>query len=58
VDKIVGPWQNLMWARLQEKWYLVFVGIEMMPGPSEILVCVIGKTDPDWIARLDLFSSG
>ena len=31
------------------------VGIDMIAGPSEILVVCDGKTDPDWIA-MDLFS--
>ena len=31
------------------------VGIDMVAGPSEILVICDGKTDPDWIA-MDLFS--
>jgi histidinol dehydrogenase len=31
------------------------VGIDMIAGPSEILVICDGKTDPDWIA-MDLFS--
>ncbi len=31
------------------------VGIDMIAGPSEILVVCDGRTDPDWIA-MDLFS--
>ena len=31
------------------------VGLDMVAGPSEILVICDGKTDPDWIA-MDLFS--
>jgi len=31
------------------------VGIDMIAGPSEILVICDGQTDPDWIAK-DLFS--
>ena len=31
------------------------VGIDMIAGPSEILIICDGKTDPDWIA-MDLFS--
>lgn len=53
VDKIVGP-GNIFVATAKK---LVFgkVGIDMIAGPSEILVVCDGKTDPDWIA-LDLFS--
>jgi len=53
VDKIVGP-GNIYVAMAKS---LVFgtVGIDMMAGPSEILVICDGKTDPDWIA-MDLFS--
>jgi len=53
VDKIVGP-GNVYVATAKR---LVFgkVGIDMIAGPSEILVICDGKTDPDWIA-VDLFS--
>ncbi|MBU2710060.1 histidinol dehydrogenase [Zooshikella harenae] len=53
VDKIVGP-GNIYVATAKQ---LVFgqVGIDMIAGPSEILVICDGKTDPDWIA-MDLFS--
>ncbi len=53
VDKIVGP-GNIYVATAKR---LVFgtVGIDMVAGPSEILVICDGKTDPDWIA-MDLFS--
>ena len=53
VDKIVGP-GNLYVATAKR---LVFgtVGIDMIAGPSEILVICDGKTNPDWIA-MDLFS--
>lgn len=53
VDKIVGP-GNIYVATAKG---LVFgtVGIDMIAGPSEILVICDGKTDPDWIA-MDLFS--
>jgi histidinol dehydrogenase len=53
VDKIVGP-GNIYVATAKR---LVFgtVGIDMIAGPSEILVVCDGKTDPDWIA-MDLFS--
>lgn len=53
VDKIVGP-GNIYVATAKA---MVFgtVGIDMIAGPSEILVICDGKTDPDWIA-MDLFS--
>ncbi|MFN0163315.1 MAG: histidinol dehydrogenase [Burkholderiales bacterium] len=53
VDKIVGPGN----AYVAEAKRRVFgkVGIDMIAGPSEILVIADGSTDPDWIA-LDLFS--
>lgn len=53
VDKIVGP-GNIYVATAKR---LVFgaVGIDMVAGPSEILVICDGKTNPDWIA-MDLFS--
>ncbi len=53
VDKIVGP-GNIFVAEAKRQ---VFgkVGIDMIAGPSEILVVCDGKTDPDWIA-MDLFS--
>ncbi|WP_370203643.1 histidinol dehydrogenase [Alloalcanivorax venustensis] len=53
VDKIVGP-GNISVAEAKRQ---VFgkVGIDMIAGPSEILVVCDGKTDPDWIA-MDLFS--
>jgi histidinol dehydrogenase len=53
VDKIVGP-GNIFVATAKRA---VFgnVAIDMIAGPSEILVVCDGKTDPDWIA-MDLFS--
>lgn len=53
VDKIVGP-GNIYVATAKG---LVFgtVGIDMIAGPSEILVVCDGRTNPDWIA-MDLFS--
>lgn len=53
VDKIVGP-GNIYVATAKS---MVFgtVGIDMIAGPSEILVVCDGQTDPDWIA-MDLFS--
>lgn len=53
VDKIVGPGN----AYVAEAKRRVFgtVGIDMIAGPSEILIICDGHTDPDWIA-MDLFS--
>ena len=53
VDKIVGPGNSYVATAKRE----VFgqVGIDMIAGPSEILVVCDGLTDPDWIA-MDLFS--
>jgi len=53
VAKIVGP-GNIYVATAKK---LVFgqVGIDMIAGPSEILIICDGQTDPDWIA-MDLFS--
>jgi len=53
VDKIVGP-GNIYVATAKGKVFGT-VGIDMIAGPSEILVVCDGKTDPDWIA-MDLFS--
>ena len=53
VDKIVGP-GNAYVACAKRRVFGV-VGIDMVAGPSEILVLCDGKTDPDWIA-MDLFS--
>lgn len=53
VDKIVGPGN----AYVAEAKRRVFgaVGIDMIAGPSEILILCDGSTNPDWIA-MDLFS--
>ena len=53
VDKIVGP-GNIFVATAKR---LVFgqCGIDMIAGPSEILVISDGQTNPDWIA-MDIFS--
>lgn len=53
VDKVVGP-GNIFVATAKRA---VFgqVGIDMVAGPSEILVVCDGETDPDWVA-MDLFS--
>ena len=53
VDKIVGP-GNIYVATAKKQVFGV-VGIDMIAGPSEILVLCDGQTDPDWIA-MDLFS--
>ena len=53
VDKIVGP-GNIFVATAKREVFGI-VGIDMIAGPSEILVICDGKTDPDWIA-MDLFS--
>jgi len=53
VDKIVGP-GNIYVATAKRQVYGT-VGIDMIAGPSEILIVCDGKTDPDWIA-MDLFS--
>ena len=53
VDKIVGPGNAYVAAAKRQ----VFgdVGIDMIAGPSEILVICDGKTAPDWVA-MDLFA--
>jgi histidinol dehydrogenase len=53
VDKIVGP--GNAWVAEAKRQVFGQVGIDMIAGPSEILVVCDGQTDPDWIA-LDLFS--
>ncbi len=53
VDKIVGP-GNAYVAAAKRRVFGV-VGIDMVAGPSEILVLGDGSTDPDWVA-MDLFS--
>jgi histidinol dehydrogenase len=53
VDKIVGP-GNAYVAAAKRRVFGV-VGIDMLAGPSEIVVVCDGGTDPDWIA-MDLFS--
>ncbi|EUJ09539.1 histidinol dehydrogenase [Methylophilaceae bacterium 11] len=53
VDKITGP-GNAYVAAAKRRVFGV-VGIDMVAGPSEILVICDGKTNPDWIA-MDLFS--
>lgn len=53
VDKIVGPGNQFVAAAKQQVYGQV--GLDMIAGPSEILVICDGQTDPDWIA-MDLFS--
>jgi histidinol dehydrogenase len=53
VDKIVGP--GNVWVATAKRMVFGKVGIDMIAGPSEILVICDGQTDPDWIA-VDLFS--
>ena len=53
VDKIVGP--GNAWVATAERQVFGKVGIDMIAGPSEILVYVEPPTDPDWVA-MDLFS--
>ncbi len=53
VDKIVGP-GNIYVATAKRLVYGA-VDIDMIAGPSEIVVLCDGKTDPEWVA-MDLFS--
>ena len=53
VDKIVGP-GNAYVASAKRRVFGT-VGIDMIAGPSEILVISDGSADPDWVA-MDLFS--
>ncbi len=53
VDKIVGP--GNMYVAAAKRQVFGRVGIDMVAGPSEILVICDGTTDPDWVA-MDLFS--
>jgi len=53
VDKIVGP--GNIFVATAKKQVFGQVGIDMVAGPSEILIICDGKTNPDWIA-MDLFS--
>lgn len=48
VDKIVGP--GNIYVATAKKMVFGTVGIDMIAGPSEILVICDGQTDPDWIA--------
>jgi histidinol dehydrogenase len=53
VDKIVGPGNAYVAAAKRRVFGIV--GIDMIAGPSEILILCDGSSDPDWIA-MDLFS--
>ncbi|HEX4985602.1 MAG TPA: histidinol dehydrogenase [Burkholderiales bacterium] len=53
MDKIVGP-GNAYVASAKRRVFGT-VGIDMVAGPSEILVICDGASDPDWVA-MDLFS--
>jgi histidinol dehydrogenase len=53
VDKIVGP--GNAWVAAAKRRVFGTVGIDMIAGPSEILVICDGSTPPDWVA-MDLFS--
>ena len=53
VDKIVGP--GNIYVATAKRMVFGSVGLDMVAGPSEILIICDGKTDPDWIA-MDLFS--
>jgi len=53
VDKIVGP--GNIYVATAKRMVFGIVGIDMIAGPSEILVVCDGRTEADWIA-MDLFS--
>lgn len=53
VDKIVGP--GNIFVALAKRRVFGQVGIDMIAGPSEVLVICDGTTNPDWVA-MDLFS--
>jgi histidinol dehydrogenase len=53
VDKIVGP--GNIYVATAKRAVFGQVGIDMVAGPSEILIICDGETDPDWTA-MDLFS--
>ena len=53
VDKIVGPGNEYVAAAKRQVFGVV--GIDMLAGPSEILVISDGASNPDWVA-MDLFS--
>lgn len=53
VDKLVGPGNT--YVATAKRQVFGTVGIDMLAGPSEILIICDGMTDPDWIT-MDLFS--
>ena len=53
VDKIVGPGNAYVAAA--KRHVFGTVGIDMVAGPSEVLIIADGTTDPDWVA-MDLFA--
>jgi histidinol dehydrogenase len=53
VDKIVGP--GNIYVATAKRMVFGAVDIDMIAGPSEIVVLCDGRTDPDWVA-VDLFS--
>ncbi|MDD9893256.1 MAG: histidinol dehydrogenase, partial [Gammaproteobacteria bacterium] len=53
VDKIVGP--GNIWVATAKRLVFGTVGIDMIAGPSEVLVIADGSGDPDWTA-MDLFA--
>ena len=53
VDKIVGPGNQ--YVATAKRQVFGQVGIDMIAGPSEILIICDGETNPDWIA-MDMFS--
>lgn len=53
VDKIVGP--GNIYVATAKRAVFGQVAIDMIAGPSEILIVCDGKTNPDWIA-MDMFS--
>jgi len=53
VDKIVGP--GNIYVATAKRAVFGACGIDMIAGPSEILIICDGKTDPDWVV-MDLFS--
>ncbi len=53
VDKITGP--GNIYVATAKRQVFGRVGIDMVAGPSEILIICDGSTDPDWVA-MDLFS--
>ena len=53
VDKIVGP--GNIYVATAKRVVFGAVGIDMIAGPSEVVVVCDGDTDPDWVA-MDLFA--